>query len=205
MRHTRSVKKNKKMRRTHRNKRHQKLWNQKGCSRRSCKRGGGCGCGMPWNGGGGASQMGGGPGCALCQMGGGGVRQKGGYHLKPLPPALVGTPWTPQISGWPGVAGIDGVTNYYSLNKYIPNDPQTQVMSERAGSLFLGNYTGGKKRSKSKSKSKTKKRGGGLFPQDLVNLGSTLQYGLGSAYNSINGYSQPVNPLPYKDQLVRQM
>jgi hypothetical protein len=48
----------------------------------------------------------------------------------------------------------------------------------------------------------SKKRGGGLIPQDLVNFGRTFTYGLGSAYNAINGYQQPVNPLPYKDQLT---
>jgi hypothetical protein len=47
----------------------------------------------------------------------------------------------------------------------------------------------------------SKKRGGGFIPQDLVNFGRTFTYGLGSAYNAINGYPQPVNPLPYKDQL----
>ena len=52
---------------------------------------------------------------------------------------------------------------------------------------------------------KTKKhmRGGqGMIPQDLVNLGRSMVYGIGSAYNSLNGFPAPVNPLPYKDQLV---
>jgi hypothetical protein len=160
----------------------QRVWNQKGCSpntkrhsykNKNLKRGGGCGCGnMPFLGG----------GCALCQKGG--------------TTALVGAPWTPQISGWPGVQGIDGQTNYYPLNQYHV-DPQLQTMQERLGSVFLGKYTGGKKRAKT-----TKKRGGGLIPQDLANFGNTVYYGLGSAYNSINGYPQPVSPLPYQDQFL---
>jgi hypothetical protein len=44
-------------------------------------------------------------------------------------------------------------------------------------------------------------RGGGLIPQDLVNLGSDFSYNLKSAYNSLNGYKAPVDPLPYKGQL----
>ena len=46
------------------------------------------------------------------------------------------------------------------------------------------------------------KRGGGILPQDLVNLGRNITYNLGSAYNAINGYPAPVNPMPYNDQLV---
>jgi hypothetical protein len=45
------------------------------------------------------------------------------------------------------------------------------------------------------------KKGGGIIPQDLVNLGQDFTFNLKSAYNSLNGYSAPVNPLPYKDQL----
>jgi hypothetical protein len=41
-----------------------------------------------------------------------------------------------------------------------------------------------------------------LVPQDLVNLGRNAMFNIGSAYNGLNGYSAPVNPLPYKDQLV---
>ena len=56
-----------------------------------------------------------------------------------------------------------------------------------------------------KNKRKTSKlrinRGGGLLPQDLVNLGREVGFNFKSAYNSLNGYKAPVNPLPYKDQL----
>jgi hypothetical protein len=37
--------------------------------------------------------------------------------------------------------------------------------------------------------------------QDLINLGRQFQFGLGSAYNALAGYSSPVNPLPWRDQL----
>jgi ribosomal protein S6E (S10) len=104
--------------------------------------------------------------------------------------ALVGSPWTPKIADWPGVGGKDGQTNYFSMNKYHV-DPQTETISER-NQITYTPQNGGTRRRKA----------GGLIPQDLVNLGRSMVYGVGSAYNSLNGYATPVNPLPYKDQLV---
>lgn len=40
-----------------------------------------------------------------------------------------------------------------------------------------------------------------FMSNDLVNLGRQMQYGVGSAYNALAGYSAPVNPLPWKGQL----
>ena len=120
---------------------------------------GGCGCGQPLNVG----------------------AQTGGNS------ALIGSPWTASINGWPGVAGVAGQTNYYSLNEYKGLDPQTNVILERG-------QVGGT----------TKKQGGGLIPQDLVNLGRNMMFGVGSAYNSLSGYQAPVSPMPYKNQLMTQ-
>ena len=120
---------------------------------------GGCGCGQPLNVG----------------------AQTGGNS------ALIGSPWTASINGWPSVAGAAGQTNYYSLNEYKGLDPQTNVILERG-------QVGGT----------TKKQGGGLIPQDLVNLGRNMMFGVGSAYNSLSGYQAPVSPMPYKNQLMTQ-
>lgn len=161
----------------------QKLWNMVGCSKKRIKRGAShnrrrCAYKKTQI----RRQKG---GCGVCLQSGGGAA--GG--------ALVGSPWTGSVSDWPGVAGKDGQTNYFSLNTY-PVDPQTQnIISERSDINI--NYMKGGKRMKS--------RGGGIIPQDLVNLGRSMVYGIGSAYNSLNGYSPPVNPLPYKDQLVNAM
>jgi hypothetical protein len=192
-RNMKKMRKTQKSRKTIKKTKTQRLYKQKGCSKRG-KRGGSCGCGSPFGGKGPA--MKGGDGCAMCM--------KGGSTLSPYPPqpALIGAPWKGDIGNWPGVAGIDGVTNHYAMNKYVPYDPVAGVMQERAGSLFLGEYTGGGKKKAKRMGKMSKKRGGGLIPQDLVNFGRTFTYGLGSAYNSINGYQQPVNPLPYKDQLT---
>ena len=40
-----------------------------------------------------------------------------------------------------------------------------------------------------------------IIPQELTNLGRSVQFGLGGAYNAVNGYDAPVNPMPYKGQL----
>jgi len=147
------------------------------------QRGGNCGCGL---------QMGGGCGCGL-QMGGcgsclgGGVAVQSGGGINNGGPPFVGGPWTPKISDWPGVAGKDGQTNYFSDNKYLV-DPQRTMISERDQQTYMA---GGSR----------KRRAGGIIPQDLVNLGRSMVYGLGSAYNTLNGYQAPVSPLPYKDQL----
>ena len=121
-------------------------------------------------------------------------KQRGGY-IPAVVPAMVGSPWTPSVSGWPGVAGLQGQTNYFSMNTY-PVDPQTAMISERDYQFYGG------MKEKEKEKREKDHRGGGILPDDLVNLGRSMVYGVGSAYNSLTGYSAPVNPLPFKDQLV---
>ena len=118
--------------------------------------------------------------------------QVGGNFYKPplpIPGPFVGQSWNYPVNSWPGVNGVGGDRNYLPYNKYL-TDPQTAMK-----------LNGGKKnRNKTKTKQRTKK--GGLLPQDLVNLGRDIGYNMGSAYNALNGYPAPVNPLPYKDQLT---
>ena len=113
--------------------------------------------------------------------------KRGGSFLKPLPPPFVGSPWGGKVLHWPGVeAGLSGSRNYYKPNNY--NNDTSRLMK-------LG---GRRKRRKSR-----KFRGGGLIPQDLVNIGNNLMYNTGSAYNAFSGYPAPVNPMPYADQFSR--
>jgi len=76
--------------------------------------------------------------------------------------------------------GASFVSASYPLNK-LPVDLQTQTLQSRT----MG------------------QKGGGLIPDTLLNLGRSVTYGLGSAYNSLGGFQAPVNPLPYKDQMPR--
>ena len=116
--------------------------------------------------------------------------QSGGVYYKPgglVPGPFVGEPWGAEIDKWPGVNNVGADHTYLASYKdVINNDPALQMK--------LG---GRRKRGR-----KTVKRGGGIIPQDLVNLGRDLSFNLNSAYNSLNGSPSPVNPLPYKDQLM---
>ena len=124
--------------------------------------------------------------CSICKK----RNMKGGNIGIPYPNGLVGAPFTPSnIGGWPGVDGISGDRNYSAQNMYL-QDPQT-AMKDLGNPPFSGGRRG-------------KQKGGNLsnfMGQDLINLGRQFQFGLGSAYNALAGYSAPINPMPWKDQL----
>jgi hypothetical protein len=125
-------------------------------------------------------------------------KMKGGNKGIPYPDGLVGSAWTPSITTWPGVNGIPGDSNYYPLNTY-QNDISRQMVNVGANPPFL-NLKGGKGKGKGKGRG-TRKQKGGFAGQDLINLGRQFQFGIGSAYNALAGYSSPVNPMPWKDQI----
>jgi hypothetical protein len=153
---------------------------------------------------GGSSQKGG--YCSTCNMAVGG--QKGGCcgacstsmlggagnNGIPYPNGLAGAPWTPAISGWPGVDGVGGNRNYIALNEYKV-DPQTAMKATGANPPFS---IGGRKQKGLKQKGGTTSN---FLSQDLINLGRQFQYGVGTVYNGLLGYSAPVNPMPWKGQL----
>jgi len=126
-------------------------------------------------------------------------KQRGGSGNNgiPYPDGLVGTPWTPSISTWPGVNGIPGDSNYYPINTYSPVDISRQMIATGAQPPFS---VGGKRTRKNRRGQKAGGLSNFLF-QDLVNLGRQFQYGVGSTYNALSGFDKPVNPLPWRDQL----
>jgi len=168
------------------------------------QKGGSCGCGMPFMTGGKKGGM-----CPMCSVGfmvGGSHRRgckctsckmKGGSGNNgiPYPDGLVGSPWTPAISGWPGVDGISGDRNYIAPNNYN-TDISRQIVDVGANPPFL---TGGRR-------TRRKRQSGGVLSnslgQDFINFGRQFQFGLGTAYNALAGYQAPVNPLPWKGQLA---
>jgi hypothetical protein len=129
-------------------------------------------------------------GCGTCGA------MTGGNQGIPYPNGVVGSPWTPSSSGWPGVSGVQGDNNYIAHNDY-KTDISRQMIATGANPPF--SVGGGRRRTRSKTQK------GGTFTnflgQDLINLGRQFQFGLGSAYNALSGYSAPVNPLPWKDQM----
>lgn len=140
-----------------------------------------------------------GPMCmAPLLVAGGKKSQQGGNPGIPYPNGLAGSPWTPAISGWPGVDGIQGDRNHFPLNTYN-NDISRQMVDVGPNPPFV---VGGSKKARTR-----KQRGGTLsnfLTQDLINLGRQVQFGVGSAYNALSGYSAPVNPLPWKDQYTHE-
>lgn len=157
------------------------------------QRGGSCGCGAPLMSGGKKRAYNHRTGCkcSLCKMKGG-----AGNNGIPYPNGLVGNPWTAPVSGWPGVDHINGDRNYLAYNEY-KTDPQTATTYTGANPPFS---IGGKKNT-----TRRRRQYGGVFAnsigQDLINVGRQFQFGLGSAYNALAGYSAPVNPMPWKGQL----
>lgn len=162
-----------------------------------------------------ASEQRGGCGCSLPAMTGGRKRKsmkhrneckcssckgmKGGNAGIPYPDGLVGSPWTSSVSGWPGVDGVPGNSNYYPVNNY--NNDISRQMVELGGNPPFSGFKGG---ANVKGGKRRKQRGGTIsnfLGQDLINLGRQFQFGMGSAYNALAGYSAPVNPLPWRDQL----
>ena len=114
-----------------------------------------------------------------------------------IPPPFVpsNSAWGPTANKWPGVDGVPNSRNY--LSPYNPdNNPQQQMSMADAGYKTPNSLVGGKKNKK------LLKKGGGLIPQDFVNLGRDFSYNFKSAYNSLNGYKPPVDPSPYKGQLT---
>lgn len=103
------------------------------------------------------------------------------------PDGLTGAPWGANNNELPGADRISGDRNYLQHNYYNKGDPQTAMIPSRA-------LSGGAK--------SRKRRGGGLIPQDLVNMGREVMFGLGSSYDALLGYHAPVNPMPYKDQAM---
>jgi hypothetical protein len=165
------------------------------------KKGGNCGCNL--------MQGGGNCGCNLQQSGGSCSAGNSGI---PYPNGLLGKPWTPNPSGWPGVNDIAMDRNHLGYNTYSPVDISRQMVNEFPNPFKLigGRKNKNKKSKKTNTKNKktTKKRGGAMsnmLGQDFINLGRQMTYGLGSAYNAISGYPSPVNPMPWKGQLQNNL
>jgi len=122
---------------------------------------------------------------------------RGGENFSPsdintagYPNGLIGPSWSSNPNTWPGVSNVDNITNHYDKNIYQPTDVSRQMVANGSAPPFS---VGGKH--------KRKQHGGSIIPDNLLNLGNMFKYGVGSVYNSLNGYQQSVNPLPWNDQL----
>ena len=163
-------------------------------------RGGVCGCGSS------SGPLWGGNHNHKCKMYKGGnnlagnLTAPGAFAKMTYPNGLIGKPWHPEVLNWSGVDGTANNHNYLAHNNY-KNDIQLATNNIGANppfNVFKGGY-----------KNKTKRRnyrGGNLgfsnfMTQDLLNIGRQLSFNMGSAYNTLNGYSAPIDPQPWKNQL----
>ena len=148
-----------------------------------------------------------GGGCG-CQTGGGAVC---------APSPFVGRDWGPTYASWPGTQGSpNGYTepNHFKVSPNgitggLPNPPipgnDVQFGSGLSGGNKRKRKTNHKKGGKRKNKTRKgrKQRGGGLIPQDLVNLGRGVGHGFYSLVNDFRGVSAPSSPSP-TDQPIDQ-
>ena len=126
----------------------------------------------------------------------GGSSQSGGqmFGLMPgqtigeMPGPFIGAPIGSQVNTWPGVSEVPHNGNYYPENLYKV-DPQT--MMKLGGAI--------RKRKGINSK-RNKNLKGGLVPAVVTNIGRDFGFNFKSAYNALNGYKAPINPMPYNDQ-----
>ena len=179
------------------------FYDMKGCSNKKCLGGGGISSVYPSKGATGPY-----PGWLNSSLQKGGqrgkkFRQRGGNNGLPygenlpfmknpvVPNGLTGQTWNANFR-WPGVNGVSGDYNHYSLNKYVP-DVVTAIKNVGANFPFLG---GGKRR-------RSVKKGGGFsnsLTQDLITAGQNMSYNSNSFLAGLQGQLKPVSPLPYKDQ-----
>jgi hypothetical protein len=189
------------------------FYNMKGCSNKKCL-GGGSGIGSVYPAQGATGSM----NWLNSTMLGGGqkgkkFRQKGGNNGLPygqnlpfmknpvVPNGLTGQPWGANFK-WPGVNGVSGDYNYYSLNKYVP-DVVTAIKNVGANFPFLN---GGKRRINGKKNKKSVKRGGGFsnsLTQDLVTGGENIVHSGNNFLAGIQGKMAPISPLPYNQPYLK--
>lgn len=143
---------------------------------------------------------GGGCNCGGGRLKGGGTPGGGGWNSGRSNPN-VGYPWAGgDVKTWPGVSGtLKGATvaNHFPVSKYgVPAGGFDPPMLSNPGLLpGEGVPRGGGKRKKTR-KHKRKQKGGGLIPQQLINLGRDIGYQAHSFFNDFRGTTAPVNPSP---------
>jgi len=178
---------------TRRHKKHQKLYNMKGCSKRKSSSSSSSSSSRRRRRGHAqrktrSSSIGGDASIAPYRMG-----QQGGSHCPTCsstgssPASFVGQAWSIDNTGG----------NHLAQNLY-KTDVQTAMQ--------LNGGKKGKGKGKSK-KNKSKKRnisGGGLWGE-LVNFNRDIMYNANTAYSTIKGHEPAASPAPYEGQLTKSI
>ena len=133
------------------------------------------------------------------------------------PSGAMGSPWTPNPSTWPGVAGVQGDSNYLAYNNYsYPQADRMLINTEAIPFKFGGKsnkptkskklafrkhmhkYNKSKKHNKHNKYNKYNKYQKGGLPS----LGILTD--VKNTWNTLRGNNQVPSPLPFKDQLENQ-
>ena len=86
----------------------------------------------------------------------------------------------------------------------MPKNKRKRTMKRGGHCGNHKNHRGSKHKNRMSMRSR-RMNGGGIFPQDLVNIGNNLMYNIGGAYNTFAGYPAPVNPMPYANQFIKRI
>jgi len=124
------------------------------------------------------------------------LTQSGGLASS-YPNGLVGSEWKPDFQ-WPTTSS--GGNNHYPLNTY-QNDVTRQIVLSGSNPPFS---VGGRRKRRNKTQKKAQKGGtySNFLHTDIANIGRQISYGLDTTYKGLLGLPGPVDPLPWKGQLV---
>ena len=147
----------------------------------------------------------GGCGCSIPLQGGGGSA----YTMASFPDnnnTHVSTSWNGNLSSWPGVQSPHSGSwlSYNPMKIDLQTGPgivqenliENQFTNEKANP----NFVGGQKQPQNVGSDLLRKRRRGRSLKGgnvLGNLYQNVKFGVGSAYNTLYGYDQPINPSPY--------
>ena len=149
-------------------------------------------------------------------------KQTGGYGAGSGP---IGAPWTSEPASWPGVAVLGGAdTQGVMSSNHYPLSPNGIAVGGTMLAEPEVKFSGGARRKSRKHRSKKRhgrkvrvtkrkmRRGhrtgggrrmgrrigmrGGFGPQDVINGGRSLVYGLSNVYNNFMGNEHLSNPSP---------
>ena len=123
------------------------------------------------------------------------------------PSGAMGSPWTPNPSSWPGVAGVQGDSNYLAYNNYsYPQADRMLINTEAIPFKFGGKPNKSKKRvfRKHMRKYKTNK----YYKNKKYQKGGLPSLGIltdvKNTWNTLRGNPQLPSPLPFNNQLEHQ-
>jgi hypothetical protein len=126
------------------------------------------------------------------------------------PSGAMGSPWTPNPSTWPGVAGVQGDSNYLAYNNYSYPQADRMLINTQAIPFKFGGKSNKSNKSnklafrkhmrkyKTYKYNKNKKHQNGGLPS----LGIFTD--VKNTWNTLRGNPQLPSPLPFNNQLEHQ-